>query len=183
MHGSPYRLDRPTRWLSQKSVERRRRQGLRLDSTDLPVSPGYLERLRARQGVSIIGTSRWNNTVVIHTTDTLLRQQLDSLPFVRLTELVWVSPDSVDWQHPKSEYHNHFNTWDSVRHEYYGCGKEQIESLSLLKPYSFLLIDEDKETICELYLVDDRLIVLDSQSLMQGLDQDLDSFFAQLMNE
>ena len=61
--------------------------------------------------------------------------------------------------------------------------KEQIESLSLLKPYSFLLIDEDKETICELYLVDDRLIVLDSQSLMQGLDQDLDSFFAQLMNE
>ena len=36
---SPYSLDHPTRWLSSKSVERRRRQGLALDSTDLPGTP------------------------------------------------------------------------------------------------------------------------------------------------
>ena len=71
---------------------------------------------------------------------------------------------------------------DTLR-SYFNAHREQVESLSLLKPYSILLIDEDKETICELYLVDDQLIVLDSQTLMKGLDQDLDNFFDQLMKE
>ena len=36
---SSYTLERPQRWLSHKSIERRKKQGLPLDSTDLPVSP------------------------------------------------------------------------------------------------------------------------------------------------
>ena len=67
---STYRLDHPTRWLSQKSIERRRRQGIALDSTDLPVSPKYLKIINSQQNVSIVGKSRWNNTVVVHTSDT-----------------------------------------------------------------------------------------------------------------
>jgi hypothetical protein len=61
--------------------------------------------------------------------------------------------------------------------------KTEVDALSLLKPYSFLLVDEDKETLAELYLVDDQLMVFDSQQLMQGLDQDLDNFLEQLMKE
>ena len=41
--GSPYSIEHPSRWLSHKSIERRRRQGLPIDSTDLPVSPQYLK--------------------------------------------------------------------------------------------------------------------------------------------
>ena len=43
--GSPYSLEHPGRWLSRKSIERRKRQGLKPDSTDLPVSPQYLKSL------------------------------------------------------------------------------------------------------------------------------------------
>ena len=43
--GTSYSLDHPGRWLSHKSIERRRRQGLELDSTDLPVSAHYLKDL------------------------------------------------------------------------------------------------------------------------------------------
>ena len=43
--GSTYSLDHPGRWLSHKSVERRKRQGLSLDSTDLPVSHLYLKNI------------------------------------------------------------------------------------------------------------------------------------------
>ena len=50
---SPFTLDHPTRWLSAKSVERRRRQGLALDSTDLPVSPRYLKVIQSQRDVSI----------------------------------------------------------------------------------------------------------------------------------
>ena len=128
-HESNFRLDHPTRWLSAKSVERRRRQGLQLDSTDLPVSPKYLKIIKAQRGVDIVAQSRWNNTVVARLSDSVALQQLQQLPFVRKTELVWVSPDSVDKKLTRGKSHNHFNAWDSVKQERYGGGKEQIESL------------------------------------------------------
>jgi len=128
--GSPYRLEHPGRWLSYKSVERRRRQGLALDSTDLPVSPKYLKAIKSQKGVSIVGKSRWNNTVVVHTADTLARHQLQQLPFVSKAELVWISPDSIGKSLRREKPHDHFNRWDSVKQERYGFGKEQIESLN-----------------------------------------------------
>ena len=87
---SPYTLDNPTQWLSQKSIQRRQRQGLQLDSTDLPVSPLYLKTIKAIKGIAIVGKSRWNNTVVIRTSDTLTLRPLRQLPFVRKAELVSV---------------------------------------------------------------------------------------------
>ena len=39
--------------------------------------------------------------------------------------------------------------------------KDTLENLSLLKPYSFVLVDEDKETLCDLYLVDDETVIVD----------------------
>ena len=43
--GSVYSLAHPGRFLSRASLERRKRQGLPLDSTDLPVSPRYLRQI------------------------------------------------------------------------------------------------------------------------------------------
>lgn len=60
--------------------------------------------------------------------------------------------------------------------------KEKIEQMSILKPYSFVLEDDDRENLCELYLVDDDTVIIDEE-LMKGLDKDLDDFFAQLMKE
>jgi len=60
--------------------------------------------------------------------------------------------------------------------------KEQIEKMSILKPYSFVLEDDDHETIEELYLVDDDIVILD-QELMANLDKDLDSFLDQLLKD
>ena len=60
--------------------------------------------------------------------------------------------------------------------------KQQIEQMSILKPYSFVLEDDDRENLCELYLVDDDTVIIDEE-LMKGLDKDLDDFFAKLMKE
>ena len=129
-HDSPYSLDHPTRWLSSKSVERRQRQGLALDSTDLPVTPRYLKAIGAVKGVSIVAQSRWNNTVVARTADTLAFHQLCQLPFVSKAELVWVSPDSIEKELPRWNVHDRYNPWDSVKNERYGYGKDQIEDLN-----------------------------------------------------
>ena len=58
--------------------------------------------------------------------------------------------------------------------------KNLVESMSILKPYAFVLEDEDHESLGELYLVDDELVIIDPE-LMKDLDKDLDSFFDELM--
>jgi hypothetical protein len=60
--------------------------------------------------------------------------------------------------------------------------KDSIDSMSILKPFSLVLEDDDKETIAELYVVDDDTVIIDEE-LMAGLDKDLDDFFAKLISE
>ncbi len=59
----------------------------------------------------------------------------------------------------------------------------EMESLPLLKPYSFFMVDANRETVTELYLVDDNAIVVESGELMDGLDKDLDDFIDRLLAE
>lgn len=59
---------------------------------------------------------------------------------------------------------------------------ERLETLNLLRPFSFVLVDEDRETLAELYLVDDDTVLIPGQ-LMDGLEEDLDAFLKQLMEE
>ena len=60
--------------------------------------------------------------------------------------------------------------------------KDIIENLSIMKPYSFVLEDDDKNCITELYLVDDDLGIIGGD-LMQGLDKDLDNFLQNILKE
>lgn len=55
-----------------------------------------------------------------------------------------------------------------------------IDNMGIMKPFSIALEDEDQTAIADLYLADDDTIIL-GDDLMQGLDQDLDNFFEQLM--
>jgi len=60
--------------------------------------------------------------------------------------------------------------------------KELIEKMSILKPYSFVLEDDDKETIEDLYLVDDDIVII-NEDLMADLDKDLDQFLDKLLKD
>ena len=60
--------------------------------------------------------------------------------------------------------------------------KGTVESMSILKPFSFVLENDEKESIAELYLVDDETVIIDPD-LMQGLSEDLDDFFKKLFDE
>lgn len=138
--GSPYSIEHPSRWLTHKSIERRKRQGLPVDSTDLPVSSRYLKQFektcyeagrnnkRGTMQSTIIGTSRWNNTVLVRANDTTLLNRLSQLDCVKRAEMVWTSPDSIN-RFIKTSAHNGFNPWDSVKTNRYGNGREQIEML------------------------------------------------------
>lgn len=59
-----------------------------------------------------------------------------------------------------------------------GC----FDKLNILKPYSFVLVDEDKETIAELLLMDDDTLLVNDE-LLKGLDEELDTFLKDLLEK
>ena len=60
--------------------------------------------------------------------------------------------------------------------------KDTIEQMSILKPFSFVLENDDKESVEELFLVDDETVIIDPD-LMEGLGEDLDAFLEKLLKE
>ncbi len=60
--------------------------------------------------------------------------------------------------------------------------KSLVEHMGILKPYSFVLEDDDKESAGELYVVDDDTVIIDTE-LMADLDKDLNDFFDKLLKE
>ena len=86
-----YSLKRPEKFLSEKAIERRKKQNLPIDSTDLPVCRKYIDEIR-KQGVSIVVVGKWDNFVTVSCNDTTLIDRIAALPFVRSTEKVWLSP-------------------------------------------------------------------------------------------
>jgi hypothetical protein len=62
------------------------------------------------------------------------------------------------------------------------ANKENVEMMSILKPFSFVLEDEDKESLEELYLVDDEVVMINPE-LMAGLDEDLNDFMEKLLKD
>ena len=60
--------------------------------------------------------------------------------------------------------------------------RDVTEHMAVLKPYSFVLAGEDGETIADLHLVDDDIILI-SGNLMEGLSTDLDKFWENLSKD
>ena len=125
-----YTLEKPQRFLSQKSLERRQRQGVAIDSTDLPVCRAYIKLFDVR-GTKIVGTSKWQNTVLVQSNDSLLLDKLSQQDIVRHAKCVFVAPDSIEEPDDiRWNVHEDFNRWDSVKNDPYGMARGQIEMLN-----------------------------------------------------
>ncbi len=77
---------------------------------------------------------------------------------------------------------NFFEEVENVLRSALNKHKATVEQMAILKPYSFVLEDEDHEHLAELYLVDDETVIIDTE-LMAGLDKDLDSFLENLLKD
>ena len=93
-----YSLQQPEKFLSEKALERRHRQGLQVDSTDLPVCRKYVDEI-VRQGVRVVVTGKWENFVTVSCNDSTLMDRVAALPFVRSVERVWQAPRPLKERH------------------------------------------------------------------------------------
>ena len=60
--------------------------------------------------------------------------------------------------------------------------RDLVDNLSILKPYAFVLEDDDRKIKGELYVADDETVII-SPELMAGLDSELDDFLKDLMKD
>jgi hypothetical protein len=60
--------------------------------------------------------------------------------------------------------------------------KALVENMGIMKPFTFVLENDEKEPLEELYIVDDDLVIIDSD-MMQDLDKDLDDFLDNLLKD
>lgn len=127
--GTRHRLDKPQTFLSKRAIERRKRQNIQVDSTDLPVSERYLKLLR-KSGLKVVGTSRWHNTVLVLVPDSGVDNSLKAIEGVKDCRLVWQMPDSLIPEENPKGLHVTFNKWDSLETSHYGATEEQTKLLN-----------------------------------------------------
>ena len=58
----------------------------------------------------------------------------------------------------------------------------ELERLAVWMPYSFVLVDDERETVADLLLVDEDTLLV-TNSLLDGLNEELNSFLEQLLND
>ena len=58
----------------------------------------------------------------------------------------------------------------------------QFDDLNIAKPYSFVLTDDDQQSIVDLLIVDDDTVIL-SEDLLEGFDEEMNEFLKQLLED
>lgn len=95
-----FSLNNPSAFLSAKSIARKTRYQVPIDSNDLPVVQRYVDSVRLAGVVTILGRSRWLNAVIIQTTDAAALQKINSFPFVKKRDSVALKSGSTILQQP-----------------------------------------------------------------------------------
>ncbi len=83
-----YTIDRPEEFLSAKAIERRTKQGIAIDATDLPISQKYIKEVEKVGGV-VVAKSKWLESVSVHCSDSTMVEKYKALPFVSDAVFVW----------------------------------------------------------------------------------------------
>ena len=78
---SPYSIDNPGEFLTQRALDRRASQGIGISVNDIPVNPQYRQGVAAI-GVEMLNPTRWLNGVTVFTENSTLIAQIEALPYV-----------------------------------------------------------------------------------------------------
>ncbi|HMJ47370.1 MAG TPA: S8 family serine peptidase, partial [Ferruginibacter sp.] len=79
---TPFSISNPSQFLGSRAIQRRTKYNISIDSTDLPVTPRYVDSIRLAGAVTILNTSKWLNQVAIKTSDPAAIAKINSFPFV-----------------------------------------------------------------------------------------------------
>ncbi len=79
---TPFSLDKPEEFLSQRAIERRQKQDIAIDSLDLPINPAYRDSIVA-MGAIFVHQSRWHNGITVEIDTDSIIDKIRTLSFVK----------------------------------------------------------------------------------------------------
>lgn len=81
-NNSPYSVNQPSQFLSQKSIERRTNAGISILPNDLPVNEIYIDSILVSGDFKLLQASKWLNAIAITTDDTTSLNTILNYSFV-----------------------------------------------------------------------------------------------------
>ncbi|GAB6009137.1 S8 family peptidase [Dysgonomonas reticulitermitis] len=99
-----YRINKPEQFLSLKAIERRQKQGIKIDESDLPISRDYISAIE-KTGGKVVAKSKWLGTVAVHCSDSTMVEQYKALPFVSDAVFVWKGKTKGEPKERKEQFY------------------------------------------------------------------------------
>lgn len=81
-NNNSHSLNDPSKFLSERAIERRQKYGIPITESDLPVSDAYIGEIE-QLGLDILVESKWLNSVIAHSDDPDLIDEIEMLGCVR----------------------------------------------------------------------------------------------------
>lgn len=146
--GTPFSTDKPEEFLSTKALARRKKMGIKVDDTDLPVNPSYIAKIAKQKNVTVLYSSKWFNAVVIKTNNEYDVDVVEDLDFVKAVKYLgkWTikEKDEDDKKLKKDKFKSYAGKEESetesvkinlndVMERGYGNGYYQARMLNLIK--------------------------------------------------
>lgn len=101
-----FSLDKPEKFLSEKSLQRRKKQNISLDWRDLPITTDYVRELR-KQGAKIWYISKWWNGTMVEASPEVL-EKIKKLAFVK-PNIAYLAPATSHKSFPENNPKALFN--------------------------------------------------------------------------
>lgn len=124
-NNTPFSLDEPSDFLSQRAIDRRIKFNIGYDETDLPIDPQYIANvLAATSDAKLIIQVKWMNSIIISLSDTNNIELINDLPAVANTKLVF----SHLWKKSKgAKFQSKFTSNEPLTNEYFK-GTQEYDS-------------------------------------------------------
>ena len=125
---SPYSIDNPEAYLSERALQRRANLGIAIDEFDLPVNPQYLQAV-AGCGAELINPSKWLNGVSVYVTSVI-----DAINALDCVASVRNCPNDPVAQERKERWlANEMKPVDAQRgtRGFYGGAEDQVTQLNV----------------------------------------------------
>ncbi len=101
---STYSIDKPTEFLSTKSIARRQKQNIAIKERDLPVNTAYVNSVR-NVGVKVVNQTKWLNAITVAIADERKLVIIKELSFVK-SIILTADPASQKIKDTKFDYEN-----------------------------------------------------------------------------
>jgi serine protease AprX len=124
--GTRFSIDRPREFLSERAIQRRIRQNIAIDETDLPVSQAYIDSI-SKSGATYVHSSKWLNGITVQAPNDSIANDWKRLKFVRDVEYTKPSGEILKKGFGKFGFDSRLSGIDTT---FYGASVFQISQLN-----------------------------------------------------